>query len=180
MPFAFSFHLTLLGLLVLAAPLHGAPESPPLPDLPDLVSRVTPAIASILTFDDANRPRAQGSGFFVSVDGLFVTNHHVVAGAPKLFLKRSDGAFFAVQEVVGLDVRHDLALLRADGSGFQALKLADSATVRVGESVIAMGSPLSLEASVSTGIVSGIRKTESNIEFQTTAPISPGSSGGPS
>jgi Flp pilus assembly protein TadD len=108
-----------------------------------------------------------------------VTASHAVQGARDIFIKISNGAAFPVDGVSALDSDADIAILKVSGQGLPTLKLADSDKTIVGEPVVTIGSPLGLENSVSTGIVSGIRRQGDHVTIQTTAPISPGSSGGP-
>jgi Tfp pilus assembly protein PilF len=91
----------------------------------------------------------------------------------------STGAMFPVDAIFALDSEADVAILKVSGRGLPALRLGDSDKISVGETVVAIGSPLGFENSVSTGIVSGIRRQGDHVAIQTTAPISPGSSGGP-
>ncbi|MBK6923297.1 MAG: trypsin-like peptidase domain-containing protein [Deltaproteobacteria bacterium] len=131
-------------------------------------------------------PLGHGSGFVYSTDGLVVTNHHVVEGAASVKVRMSDGREFAAH-VVGSDPLTDLALVQVDGaSGLPAAVMGDSNAARVGDWVVALGSPLGLEHSASVGIVSAKGRgslglyRESYLDFlQTDADIAPGSSGGP-
>jgi hypothetical protein len=124
-----------------------------------------------------------GSGFVVSRDGLIATNYHVIYGARRIevFLSGSGRPFVA--DVVKVAPEHDLALLKISPPGrLKPVRLGDSSRLAVGAEVIAIGNPLGLDNSVSTGIVSQVRVLD-DIAFmgpliQTTAPISPGSSGG--
>lgn len=148
--------------------------------IPALTRKILPAVGLIVVSDSTGRVTAQGSGFMVSSDGEFVTNYHVIEGAASAVIKFPNGAFYGVDGVLALDPVQDLAVLKAAGKGFPFLTLGDSEDVEVGESVIAIGSPLSLEETVSSGIVSGVRTIgERSLKvIQTTAAISPGSSGG--
>lgn len=135
---------------------------------------------------ESSAPLSHGSGFVYSGDGLVVTNHHVVEGAESVKVRMSDGREFAAH-VVGSDPLTDLALVQVDGaSGLPAAALGDSEGARVGDWVVALGSPLGLEHSASVGIVSAKGRgslglyRESYLDFlQTDADIAPGSSGGP-
>ena len=130
-----------------------------------------------------------GSGAFVSGDGYVVTNNHVVEDADDLRVVLFDGRQFEA-EVVGTDPFSDLAVLRIDGDGFPALSFGDSEELRVGQWVLAFGSPLDAELSntVTSGIVSSVgrysggdprgRQTISSY-IQTDAAVNPGNSGGP-
>src|SRR5215470_4562714 len=128
--------------------------------------------------------RSTGSGFIIDPSGLIITNAHVVDGAGAIQVRLNGGKRFQ-GKVVGRDNRVDLALLKIDGaSGLTALPLGDSNRLRVGEFVLALGSPFGLEQSVSFGIVSrkGAPLTVATPGFdfiQTDAAINPGNSGGP-
>ena len=117
----------------------------------------------------------------MSKDGRIVTNYHVIKDASSAIVKLPDGAFYQVDGVVAFDKTRDLAIIKAHGQNFRVVSLGNSDRVQVGEEVVAIGSPLSLESTVSSGIVSGIRniEDEGGKFLQITAPISPGSSGGP-
>ncbi len=137
------------------------------------------AVVQVLPFNKEGTPRNCASGFFISPDGTVVTASHAVQGARDIFIKISNGASFPVDGVSALDSDADIAILKVSGQGLPILKLADSDKITVGEPVVTIGSPLGFENSVSTGIVSGIRRQGDHVTIQTTAPISPGSSGGP-
>ncbi len=120
----------------------------------------------------------------ISPDGYALTNNHVVRGAGSIEGVLHDGSI-ATAEIVGTDPDTDLALLRLNGKGHQAAELGDSDRLRVGELAIAMGNPLGLQATVTVGVVSALRRTlrgESGrlIEdvIQTDAALNPGNSGG--
>ena len=119
-----------------------------------------------------------GSGFFVGATGLVVTNAHVVQGTARIIVKtRSRESFLAT--VVKLSAPDDLALLRVNGASVSGLLLGDSDLVEVGNDVIAVGSPLGLEGTVTRGIVSGLRRLGTIPLIQIDAAINPGNSGGP-
>ena len=132
------------------------------------------------------RERAgMGSGFVVSEDGYVVTNNHVVDNAKKVVVRLSDRREFDA-EVIGADARSDLAVLKIDARDLTALSLADDTDVKVGQWVLAIGSPFSLDFSVTAGIVSALGRslpTESGDNYvpfiQTDVAINPGNSGGP-
>ena len=128
--------------------------------------------------------RNMGSGFIVSDDGYIVTNHHVVDGASSVIVRLLDRREYEA-EVVGTDVRSDLALLKIDGDDLAVLEIADD-DVSVGEWVLAIGSPFGLDFSVTAGIVSAKGRSlpteagENYVPFiQTDVAINPGNSGGP-
>lgn len=111
-------------------------------------------------------------------DGLLLTNHHVIERAARVFVKTHDGGIYTVKGILSEDSKHDLVLLAVEGHNFVALQIEVTKQVHPGEKVFAIGSPFGLESTLSDGIISGVRETEGNQIIQTTAPISPGSSGG--
>lgn len=116
-----------------------------------------------------------GSGFYTSTSGHIVTNYHVVNGANKLTIKENDGTLYTgTVKIIGYSEPWDLAVLDVDRTPKLILKTSDSNAVVVGQEVYAIGSPLGLQNTVSSGIISSIRSDG----FQITAPISHGSSGG--
>lgn len=119
--------------------------------------------------------RKSGSGFYLDRQGTIVTNYHVIAKAQKISIINSDGSAYTGEVIIkGYDKELDLALLAIDQKNKSFLPLGDSSSVKVGQPVYAIGSPLGLPNTVSEGIISGIRENG----IQTTAPISAGSSGG--
>jgi serine protease Do len=125
-------------------------------------------------------PRGLGSGFIVSADGYVMTNHHVVDGSEQITVTLADKREFSAK-LIGSDQRTDVALLKIEGTGLPAVKIGDSNRLRVGEWVIAIGSPFGLESTVTAGIVSAkARETGEYLPFiQTDVAVNPGNSGGP-
>jgi serine protease Do len=123
-----------------------------------------------------------GSGFILSSDGYILTNQHVVSDAKEVVVRLSDHREFPAQ-VIGSDARSDIALLKIAATGLPAVKLADMKKVRVGEWVMAIGSPFGFDYSVTAGIISAKGRnldTEQYVPFiQTDAAVNPGNSGGP-
>jgi hypothetical protein len=150
-------------------------------EIPAIARDAKGAIVSILMLDKNGRPVAEGSGFFISGDGRVMTNYHVIRHGKSAVVKLPNGAFFVVEGVLAIDKFRDIALIKARGENFHTVTLGNSDKLEVGEEVVAIGNPLSLESTVSNGIVSAIRTIdEAGGKFlQITAPISPGSSGGP-
>jgi len=150
-------------------------------DIPAISREANGAIVSIVMSNTDGHPIAQGSGFLISKDGHVVTNYHVIKSGSSALVKLPNGTFFTVDGVLASDKNRDVAIIKAHGSNFRTLTLGDSARLQVGEEVVAIGNPLSLESTVSNGIVSAIRtvENEGGKFVQITAPISPGSSGGP-
>jgi predicted Zn-dependent protease len=143
-------------------------------------SRVSPAVVRIVVRDREFKEIGLGSGFFVTADGLLVTNHHVVRGAEFATVLRADGSTLFVDGVLALDADQDLAVLKVNGAGLPYLEVAPAAYPPVGTRVYAIGNPQGLTNTLSEGLVSGIRQEGGQVRgIQTTAAISPGSSGGP-
>ncbi len=125
-------------------------------------------------------PRGVGSGFFISQDGFLLTNHHVIDGADEIYVTLTDKREFKAR-LIGSDRRTDVAVVKIEGTGFPALKFGDANRLRVGEWVVAIGSPFGLENTVTAGIVSAKgRDTGEFLPFiQTDVAVNPGNSGGP-
>ena len=200
------------GLLVTAAlPLSMPQEgdtSQPLPSLADMLERINPAVVNIATRStvrEGNRllqdpffrrffnvpesrrryRRTQSAGSGVVVDaanGYIVTNNHVVQNADEISVGLADGRILNAK-LIGRDSQVDLALLQVQTDDLTAIKYANSATVRVGDFVVAIGNPFGLNQTVTSGIVSALGRSGLGIEgfedfVQTDAPINPGNSGG--
>lgn len=129
---------------------------------------------------EIERPRGVGSGFILSADGFIMTNAHVVEGATDVLVTLTDKREFKAK-IVGSDKRTDVAVVKIEASGLPAVKLGDVSRLKVGEWVMAIGSPFGLENSVTAGIVSAkARDTGEYLPFiQTDVAINPGNSGGP-
>jgi len=134
----------------------------------------------LLVMEDVNgQPLSLGSGFFVR-DGEIASNLHVVEGAARGYAKLvGEKAKYDIEGITAVDPERDLVVLKISAGRSQALPLGNSDTVQVGESVYAVGNPQGLEGTFSQGIVSSIREVGIDKLLQITAPISPGSSGGP-
>ncbi|WP_439102646.1 Do family serine endopeptidase [Congregibacter sp.] len=207
--------ITVLTAAVLALLLSAIPgQAAELPDFRGIVTEQSPAVVKIIVeassrgpsqideqeipeflrryFQMPNPPQgpqqermATGSGFIISDDGFVVTNHHVVEDADLVTVRLSDRREYEA-EVVGLDPRSDLALLRIDAEDLPYLVLGADDALDVGEWVLAIGSPFGLDYSVTAGIVSAkgrslpTRSRENYVPFiQTDVAINPGNSGGP-
>lgn len=129
-----------------------------------------------------NQNHSLGSGFIISPDGYVVTNHHVVEGADEVIVRMNDRRELTAS-VIGSDKRSDIALLKVQGNRLPYVKLGRSDEVKVGEWVLAIGSPFGFDASVTAGIVSAKGRAlpdENYVPFiQTDVAINPGNSGGP-
>ncbi len=149
-----------------------------------VVETVSPAVISV-SGENGDGRGGSGSGFLVTPDGYAITNSHVVNDRSKLSAETTDGDRLRV-ELVGDDPATDLAVIRLAASGLPVTQLGDSAALRVGQLVIAMGSPLGLQSTVSTGVVSALGRSMRGRDgrlienvIQHAAPINPGNSGGP-
>ena len=129
---------------------------------------------------EEEQPKGVGSGFVLSSDGYIMTNAHVVEGADEVLVTLTDKREFKAK-IIGADQRSDIALVKIEASGLPAVKVGDVNRLRVGEWVMAIGSPFGLENSVTAGIVSAkLRDTGDYLPFiQTDVAINPGNSGGP-
>jgi serine protease Do len=153
--------------------MPGVPEDHPLYDF----FRRLPAPP-----EDEEPSNSLGSGFIVSEDGHILTNAHVVDDAVEVTVRLTDKREFKAK-VIGSDRRSDIALLKIDAKGLPTVRIGNPATLKVGEWVIAIGSPFGFDSSVTAGIVSAIGRAlpdESLVPFiQTDVAINPGNSGGP-
>jgi len=130
--------------------------------------------------DEEPQQRGLGSGFILSADGFVMTNAHVVEGADEVLVTLTDKREFKAR-IVGTDRRTDVAVVKLEAAGLPFVKIGDSDRLKVGEWVVAIGSPFGLENTVTAGIVSAKqRDTGDYLPFiQTDVAINPGNSGGP-
>lgn len=150
---------------------------------------VGPAVVSISVGKDSGGSEPEqmgaGSGVVIAPDGYILTNDHVVHNAKQLAATFTNGATLAAR-LAGTDPATDLAVIRAEGSGLPYAALGDSAALRVGQLVVAIGNPFGFQSTVSTGVVSALGRALRSREgrliediIQHTAPLNPGNSGGP-
>ena len=127
-----------------------------------------------------DQPRGVGSGFILSADGLVMTNAHVVEGADDVLVTLTDKREFKAK-IIGTDKRTDVALIKIEATGLPAVKIGDVNRLKVGEWVMAIGSPFGLENTVTAGIVSAKQRDTGDYLtlIQTDVAINPGNSGGP-
>lgn len=146
-------------------PLPNVPRQGPRPNRPQQEEEV---------------PRGVGSGFIVSADGFILTNAHVVKGADEVFVTLTDKREFKAK-IIGTDERSDVAVVKIEATGLPAVRVGDVSKLRVGEWVIAIGSPFGLENTVTSGIVSAKQRDTGDFLplIQTDVAINPGNSGGP-
>ncbi len=132
--------------------------------------------------EDGLKKQSLGSGFIVSKDGYILTNYHVVDGADEIVVRMNDRREFIAQ-VIGKDERSDIALIKIEAEDLPAVNIGDSKDLKVGEWVLAIGSPFGFDHSVTAGIVSAKGRnlpSENYVPFiQTDVAINPGNSGGP-
>ena len=129
--------------------------------------------------DNDGQPIGLGSGFFI-LDGQIATNLHVVEGATRGYAKLvGQKKKYDIEGFTAIDVKRDLVILKVSALGMPLLSLGDSDALQVGEPVYAVGNPHGLEGTFSQGIISSIRRVGTDKLLQLTAPVSPGSSGGP-
>lgn len=145
-------------------------------DVSSIAKQVLPSTVLIQTYDANGNSIAQGSGFFVSKEGDIVTCYHVMKGYSIANVTTSDKKAYRVKNITAINKTNDLIKISLSNTSenFSSLKL-NTTPVEIGEEIIVVGEPLGLENTVSNGIVSAIRDNKTQI----TAPISPGSSGGP-
>ena len=128
------------------------------------------------------RAPSSGSGFILSADGYIMTNHHVVNGANKILIVTNDKSSYEAK-LIGSDKRSDLALLKIDENNLPTVKIASDDNVKLGEWVLAIGSPFGFNQTVTAGIVSGKQRKLAGDNYvpyiQTDVAINPGNSGGP-
>ena len=189
------------------AKLPAAVEGQALPSLADMLEKITPSVVNISTEQgggkstpvkdpvyrhffgnnvpstQAGKPLGTGSGIIIDAEnGYIVTNAHVIEFAGKIIVTLKDKRQFYAQ-LIGKDVKADVAVIRIQPDRLTSMVIGDSSSTRVGDFVVAIGNPYGLGQSVTSGIVSALRRTGLGIEhyedfIQTDAPINPGNSGG--
>ncbi len=140
-------------------------------DVPAIAERCGPSVVVILGQEK------QGSGVIIDDGRLVVTNAHVVEGEPALRIRLQSGTTVS-GELLAADPKADLALLRMPSGRYAAATLGDGYPLRAGEPVVAIGAPLGLEQTVSSGEVAALRELEGQTVIQISVPVSRGSSGG--
>ena len=131
-----------------------------------------------MVYDASGNALRTGSGFFIDSDGTLVTNYHVVEGGASAKITTMDNQVYDVSGVYDYNETTDIALLKVNGSGFTSLKVSTE-PVSAGDTIYAIGSPLGLSNTISSGIISNAARVYEGVTYiQVTAPISSGSSGG--
>jgi hypothetical protein len=141
--------------------------------------QVLPSVVTILMYDSQRRQIGSGSGFILSSRGLIATCYHVIQKADSARVQLQSGDVYDVVGCMEFDIDKDFAIIKINAVELPAVKLGNSNRLEIAENMIAVGAPLGLSGSVTTGIVSQIRPKGEYRVIQHTAPISPGSSGGP-
>ena len=197
-------------LVVALLPVTGFAQVQGLPDFTELVEKQGPAVVNVSTTSTArggpqspvpeddpfydffrrfgppqprdHEARSLGSGFIISAEGTILTNAHVVDAADDVTVKLSDKREFKAK-VIGFDKRTDVAVIKIEATGLPVVKIGDPEKLKVGEWVLAIGSPFGFESTVTAGIVSAKGRSlpqENYVPFlQTDVAINPGNSGGP-
>jgi S1-C subfamily serine protease len=172
-----------------------SPVSPPDPqpeenEALDAYSQVVVNVAqalrpAVVNLRGSRRRDGSGSGILFTPDGFLLTNHHVVQGNREVRVRLNDGHDLGGR-VVGTDPWTDLAVVQAEGGGFPFAAFGDSANLRVGQLVLAIGSPYGFDSTVTAGVISALGRTLRSITghlvdnvIQTDAALNPGNSGGP-
>src|SRR5262245_26590764 len=170
-----TFRTILLALLIPAAVLA---RNQSLKSPSDSAREQSKAVVIIEALDERGSVIGQGSGFIVTPQGAIVTNLHVVQGAASLRVKLPGGDAYKTSDLVDVDDAKDLAIVKVKGFKLPVVTLGDSDRSETGEAVVAISSPEGLVNSISTGVISGVRRFDTHRVFQISAPISQGSSGG--
>jgi S1-C subfamily serine protease len=156
----------------------------------EVAERLRPAVVNVSVWGQRHSPwedppSGNGSGIVIAPDGLVVTNYHVVENTRKVELTFSDGEE-AEAEVLGLDAASDLAALRANAADLSVVEFGDADELRVGQLVLAIGSPYGFHSTVTAGVISALGRSMRSAAgrlidnvIQTDAAINPGNSGGP-
>jgi hypothetical protein len=160
-------------------PSPTSPQPPQKLTTAQIADRAIPSVVVVENFNEDGEKAEQGSGYVFSGDGIVITNYHVIRGAKSLNVKVPGREPYRVDSILGYEIDHDVAAVQVSGASLPALSTETIEEPKVGDRVVAIGAPLGLESTVSEGIVSAIRDAGTMRIIQTTASISPGSSGGP-
>ena len=169
------------ALLAATTQVQARPQAVAQPfDSAQITKRISPAV--VLIKGTANSGEILGTGFIISSDGKIATNLHVVENLKNGGVQLASGEKFDSFSILTFDARKDIAIIKIPGFDLPTVILGNSNNVQVGEPVLAMGSPLGLEGTVTTGVVSSLRDDPAGGGFkvlQTDASVNPGNSGGP-
>lgn len=145
----------------------------------EIAHTLLPAVVKLEVADASGKIFATGSGFVVRSDGVVFTNFHVIDGASEAQALLSNGDRVRVLGAIDVDPQRDFAILKLEAVDLPVIPVGNSDSIEPGEDVVALGAPLGLSGSVSTGTVSQLREMDGRRVIQHTSPISHGSSGGP-
>ncbi len=179
-----SFLLLFVPFVCFVGHLPAAPKTAAKPKAPaartaaDLAETIRPSLVKITQLGREGTDGI-GSGFIVSEDGLIATNLHVIGEARRLQIEMHDGKTHDVTAIHASDTHLDIALLKIDAKGLKPLPLGDSANVRQGDPIVAMGAPEGLGFSIVQGVLSATRDIDGQDMLQVAVPIEKGNSGGP-
>lgn len=166
-------------VLIFVLCLCGVTAAAQTPKKPNEIAREqSKAVVVIEALDERGSIIGQGSGFIVTPNGAVVSNLHVVRGAASLRVKLPSGDAYKTADLVDVDEAKDIVIIKIKGFKLPSVTLGDSDKVETGDAIVAISSPEGLTNSLSTGVISGVRRMEAHRVFQITAPISRGSSGG--
>lgn len=144
-----------------------------------LYKQASPAVVLIEATGPDGKTLKTGSGLIVSADGKLLTNYHVISHVKQATVRLANGDAYDTVDVIAIDKRKDIAFLKIPAVDLPVVTLGRSSGIEIGNTVFSIGSPLGLQNTLSQGLVSGIREMDGYRLFQMSAPISPGSSGGP-
>jgi S1-C subfamily serine protease len=168
--------LLLVSLLLVSAVSTEAQNSNKSPGA--IAREQSKAVVIVEALDERGSVIGQGSGFIVTPNGAVVSNLHVVLGAASVRVKLPSGDVYKTIDLVDVDDTKDIVIIKIKGFKLPVVSLGDSDKVETGDAIVAISSPEGLTNSLSTGVVSGVRRLDTHRVFQITAPISRGSSGG--
>ncbi|MEO6724774.1 MAG: trypsin-like peptidase domain-containing protein [Blastocatellia bacterium] len=169
---------SIIGLLLLSAASVSAQNVSPNKSPAAIARQQSQAVVVVESLDDRGSVIGQGSGFIVTPGGAVVSNLHVVQGAQMVRVKLPNGDIYKTADIVDVDDAKDIVILKIKGFKLPIVALGDSDKVETGDAIVAISSPEGLTNSLSTGVISGVRRLDTHRVFQITAPISRGSSGG--
>jgi V8-like Glu-specific endopeptidase len=144
----------------------------------EIARDISKAVVIVESLDERGTVTGQGSGFLVTANGAVITNLHVLQGAAMARVKLPNGDAYKTADLVEADDARDIAILKIKGFKLPTVPLGDSDKTEVGENIVVISSPEGLVNSLSTGVISGVRRFDTHRVFQITSPISQGSSGG--
>jgi len=165
-----SLYILFLGMLSLVASAKEFSTS-------EVYRSAKAAVVKLTVFGEHNETMETGTGFFVSPDGVLVTNRHVVENGYSIAAEAQNGAIYLCEGALSLPEGQDIAVLKFKASDQAFINVSGASTIEPGQKVVVIGAPLGLENTVSDGIVAALRQEPDWIQI--TAPISPGSSGSP-